>query len=299
MNGSYDPQRTRIELRHEFESDRKKRGWKRRDLAKATGIEPVTISNILNNKQSITLPQLDAITEAFNRPEGTYYETYMAECFSKEGKLLPARCAALITRCYQTGRQEIIDRLLELMSEETDPYRTNNMLFEIAEMLFHSDRKLESLPFFDKFLAWSTKKGEKSAVAHYRRYLIHRDRDLYMDGLEALHQLLEYLPYLPAYDVCTDPDGHKKTVPLKCEGYRQVVLYYHLVERWDKLLTYADEMAMAARLDNERGYLVEALHYKAVALREKGELEKAPSVKKRSVLRSGKIRGTPTKIDMT
>ncbi|MCM3338021.1 helix-turn-helix transcriptional regulator [Paenibacillus sp. MER TA 81-3] len=61
----YDYNVAQTMLRQELQEELSKRGWKQKDLAEATDIENSSISNIFNAKQSIMLPQLHAINQAF------------------------------------------------------------------------------------------------------------------------------------------------------------------------------------------------------------------------------------------
>ncbi|MGG1443712.1 helix-turn-helix transcriptional regulator [Brevibacillus laterosporus] len=68
----YNYEGAQIELRQRLQEALDGKGWKRKDLGLATGIDSVIISQILNSKRKMTLPQLDSMTEALGLQKDTF-----------------------------------------------------------------------------------------------------------------------------------------------------------------------------------------------------------------------------------
>ncbi|WP_139492746.1 helix-turn-helix domain-containing protein [Brevibacillus dissolubilis] len=271
---------TRIELRQLFQKYMDERCWKRKDFAQATGIEAVTISNILNNKQSIMLHQLDAIARAFQLPPGYFYPYFFAECCSDEGRIRPSKLGEFVSTCILMNRMDLADQGLAFLIEDKNKNRTFDTMLAIGEKLFHANKGEYALPFFDMIVQEEDRRTERLAIAYFRKFLIVRERDLYGAGYEALYRLTEYLTYLPEQYTSKDQKGIEITCNLKLEAYFRMLTFYNVVEDWAKLAKYAKELHELARLRNDSRYQAESLLYQSSAYIGKGEFEKALEVTK-------------------
>ncbi|WPS85641.1 helix-turn-helix transcriptional regulator (plasmid) [Brevibacillus halotolerans] len=241
----FNYQVAQIELRQRLQNALDKKGWKQKDLVLATEIDSVTISQILNNKQKITLPQLLAITNALELQEDTFYEEFLGDCFNESAKMSPIKTAEFFISCIKAERYDITKEIMSLINEDTDKKRLLDNTFKMAEFIFSSDQRNYSLPLYDIVIANSTTRNERLAIAYLRRFIIARDVDLTVSGYETLHQLQEYLPFLP----------HEH----KFEAYYKILTFYNVVEKWDKLLHYAKELKTFAINEVNEKYIAEAL----------------------------------------
>ncbi|WP_139490058.1 helix-turn-helix domain-containing protein [Brevibacillus dissolubilis] len=281
MIATFDPQMIRMELRQELQQRIKQKNWKRKELAEAVGLEPVTISNLLNNKQLFMLYQLDAVTKALDLPEGYYYSYFKAECCNNDGRLRPSKCGSFILRCIELGLKDKETEFMELVMEERDNYKRNDILMEIAEMVFHSPLRAQSLQYYQQLIESEQRLTERLAIAYYRRFLILREKGYGKKGMEALHQLVGYLHRLPdSYPDYGSADTAAR-VNLKAEAYCQVLHSCSLREEWDELLQYATELEQLASETSDEANLGEALRYQAVALQGKGSPAEAMKITER------------------
>ncbi|WP_176560209.1 helix-turn-helix domain-containing protein [Brevibacillus dissolubilis] len=275
MLQTYDPHPIRIELRQRLQDMLAERGWKRKHLAAATGLEPVTISNLLNNKQALQLYQLDAITSAFELPKGFWYKYYVAECCNEAGRLRPGKIGRFVLRCLKLDKHVVISHLLQILLEDEDVQRIMNILLDIAETIYHSSLRPLALPYYDRVIDLETKRGERLAICYFHRFLIVREQNFRRLGVEALHRLVEYLHLLPEHYQAEDDRGRIVESNLRLEAYQEVLAYYQLRGNWPKLKRYAEELEALGLEKGKDEYLGEALLNKATAEREMGQKEEA------------------------
>ncbi|RAP29085.1 hypothetical protein C2W64_04032 [Brevibacillus laterosporus] len=257
----YSYQEAQIELRQHLQDALDKKEWKQKDLILATGIDSVTLSQIMNNKRGLTLPQLDAITEALGLPKDTFYEYFIGECFNESGKLSPVKTADFFTSCINVERYDITKRIIELIKDDTDRRRLLDNTFKMAEHIFSSDQRNYSLPLYDIVTANSTTRNERAAISYFKRFVIARDIDLTVSGYQTLYQFLEYFPILPE--------------EYKLEAYYKILTFYNAVEKWGELLKYAAELKELAITLNDNKFIAEALLYESFSYREMKDYNKA------------------------
>lgn len=241
-----------MELRHRLQDELNTRGWKQKELAEASGIDSSTISYIFNNKQSLMLPQLHAINQAFGLPAHAYYEEFIGECCNELGRLRPDKTSDFILHCIEVEKYDLVKQLVQLLYEETNRSKLIDVAFKIAERIFQSPKRNYSLPFYDIIVRNGYSRSEKIAISYYRRFLILRDLDTSGAGNEALCQLIEYLPILPD--------------SLRLDAYYRILTYYNVMENWTKLLQYAKELRAVAFEEGQDDYIAESWLYESVAL---------------------------------
>ncbi|PPA82553.1 transcriptional regulator [Brevibacillus laterosporus] len=262
----YNYQVAQIELRQRLQDALDEKGWKQKDLVLATEIDSVTISQILNNKQKITLSQLVAVTKALDLQEDTFYEEFLGDCFNESGKMSPIKTAEFFISCIKAERYDITKGIIALINEDTDRKRLLDNTFKMAEFIFSSDQRNYSLPLYDIVIANSTTRNERLAIAYLRRFIIARDVDLTVSGYETLHQLQEYLPLLP----------HEH----KFEAYYKILTFYNVVEKWDKLLHYSKELKAFAIIEGNEKYIAEALLHESFSYKESKNFDSSLQITK-------------------
>ncbi|MBG9799237.1 helix-turn-helix domain-containing protein [Brevibacillus laterosporus] len=262
----YNYQVAQIELRQRLQDALDEKGWKQKDLVLATEIDSVTISQILNNKQKITLSQLVAVTKALDLQEDTFYEKFLGDCFNESGKMSPIKTAEFFISCIKAERYDITKGIIALINEDTDRKRLLDNTFKMAEFIFSSDQRNYSLPLYDIVIANSTTRNERLAIAYLRRFIIARDVDLTVSGYETLHQLQEYLPLLP----------HEH----KFEAYYKILTFYNVVEKWDKLLHYSKELKAFAIIEGNEKYIAEALLHESFSYKESKNFDSSLQITK-------------------
>ncbi len=278
MIAIFDPQPVRIEMRQHIQNLLSLRGLRRKDLAEMSGIDRVTISNILNNKQTFRLHQLDVITAALELPIGHFYDYFIAECCNDLGRLRPGKLGEFVHRCLEIGKNATIGRLMNLLLEDKESSKILTILFDIAETLYHSRFLDYSLAYYEKIISLDNRRSARLAIAHYRRFMIVRDKNVREQGREALYQLLEYLNQLPEeYEFEGDlvETSRREPVNLRFEGYRQALKMFLVFEEWGRLLDFAYAYEHLARKTNRQDALGEAMTYQIDALVAKGDYLKS------------------------
>ncbi|AIG25141.1 XRE family transcriptional regulator [Brevibacillus laterosporus] len=247
----YNHQVAQIELRQRLQESLDSKGWKQKDLVQATGMDSATISQLMNNRRRMTLPQLETITRALQIQMDTFYECFLGECFNETGKLSPVKTAEFFIGCIKAERYDITKKIMDFINEDTDRKRLVDNTFKMAEHIFLSEQRNYSLPLYDIVINNSSTRNEQLAIAYFRRFIIARDVDITVSGYETLYQLLEYLPLLPQ--------------EYKFDAYYKILTFYNVVEKWDKLLKYAKELKELATSENEKKYITEALLYEVAS----------------------------------
>ncbi|WII37332.1 XRE family transcriptional regulator [Paenibacillus thiaminolyticus] len=250
-----------VVLRQYLQEELVKRGGKQKDLAEAAEIESSTISNIFNRKQSLMLPQLHAINQAFGLPNDAFYELFIGECCGDNGRLKPEKTSDFILNCITVEKYELIKQLVQILHEETNRSKMIDTTFRIAEHIFQSDQRNYSLPFYDIITQNGYSRSERLAISYYRRFLILRDLDTSGAGNEALCQLLEYLPLLPD--------------EVRLDAYYRILTFYNVVENWPKLLLYAQDLRSIALVEGQNEYVAESWLYESFALKGMKNFESA------------------------
>lgn len=249
------------ELRKRLQVELNVRGWKQKELAEASGIDSSSISYIFNNKQSLMLPQLHAMNQAFGLPKHSFYEEFIGECCNEMGRLRPDKTSDFILHCIEVEKYDLVKQLVQLLYEETNRSKMIDTTFKIAERIFQSTKRNYSLPFYDIIVRNGYSRSEKIAISYYRRFLILRDLDTSGAGNEALCQLIEYLPILPDQ--------------LRLDAYYRILTFYNVVENWSKLLLYTKELRSIAFEEGQDDYVAESWLYESVALKGMKNFESA------------------------
>ncbi|WP_332329999.1 helix-turn-helix domain-containing protein [Paenibacillus sp. 481] len=134
-------------LRSEIEHQMKLHNYTLSKLSQESGIMNGHLSLILNANphRPMTIKQLDALAKAFNQPPGWLYDMYPDECFRNE-KVSRPRIVPYLVRCVEVGCSDCIDAVVSRMLD--DLKSSLPILFSVAEQLFHSGAKRESIPFY-------------------------------------------------------------------------------------------------------------------------------------------------------
>lgn len=134
-------------IRSEIEHHQKKLGYSLSKLGELTGINPGTLSDILNSNppRAITIGQLDAMATTFGQAPGWLYELYPQECIT-DGKISRPRLIPYLVRCAEIDRQDCITSIVTLLLENP---KNISILFSVAEQLFEKYKWKEAIPFYE------------------------------------------------------------------------------------------------------------------------------------------------------
>ena len=238
-------------LLYEFKTYMKKKNFNKQELAINSGIHISDISRIFNNKKTLSIRYLDAITKAFDLPIGFFYSKYAYLCFNQNRSLNKRRSIDYLYNCVMNNFNDEFSAMISIILEENSKIiRTKNLqiLFLVAEKLFLEGHEKESLPIYDIIINhMPDHSDEEVSISYFRKYYITR---LTEEGQSVLGQVLENLRYMP-------------------EKYQELTLLCitntkYMLKEWDKLLYYAKRLEKIAKNKDHYG---RALMYQCIALR--------------------------------
>ncbi|PEJ57111.1 hypothetical protein CN692_14570 [Bacillus sp. AFS002410] len=245
-------------LLYEFNKLMKKNNWNLKQLARKAEIHYSDMSRIFNNKKALSLHYLDAITEAFQLPKGSFYKGYVKLCFNERNLLDKRRSDAFIYECAKDGFESELSFILSVMIEEKSKavrskYFQN--LFYVAEQLFIEGKQQEALPLYELIIEHMPNSAtEEVAISYFRKFYMTR---LTSEGSLVLVRIIEYISYMP-------PKFQELTI-------LWITATYYMLKDWDEVLHYAKRLEKMAKIKDHVG---RALMYQAFALtRLGGKLE--------------------------
>jgi len=257
---------TQCNLRSRILFYMEQKGWKQKDLEEATGVHKSTLSKLLKGERQINLEQIDAITDALGLSKGELYHDFVSECVDENGKFKVAKSEEFIISCYQANLPQLAKAITDELLNQ-DIKNNKDIVLRISDKLYENKMYDYALSLYDEIIKEEQKKSSKLAVCYFRKFMILRDQDLQGKGREALFRLLDYLPILP--DEYTQVNGQKYNV--KLDAYYRVLTFFNVMEEWDNLLSYAQELEVIAKSLNDQKYLGEALLYQGFAYKGKGD----------------------------
>ncbi|MFF2876415.1 helix-turn-helix domain-containing protein [Gottfriedia sp. NPDC057991] len=243
------------ELLYEFIPLLDKNKWTKKDLATKSGINYSDIIRIFNNKKMLSFHCLEAITQAFGLPVGSFYDKYIQLCFNQNGYLDKRRSMAYIYKCALYGFQKELNYMINLILEEnskTIRIKNYHILFLVAEKFFLEGNEKEALPLYELFIElMPDNSSEEKAISYYRKFYIIR---LTEEGQATLVHLLEYISYMP--------------MEFQELTYLWITATYYTLKQWDKVFHYAKQLEKIAQNEEHYG---RALMYQCFALTRLGE----------------------------
>ncbi|PEL07360.1 helix-turn-helix transcriptional regulator [Bacillus sp. AFS017336] len=242
----------------EFYKLMKKNKWTLKDLAMKSKIHYSDLSRIFNNKKTISIYTLDAVTKAFQLPKGAFYKDYVRLCFNERNRLDKRRSKAFIYECIKNGFNSEVSFILSVMIEEkSNAIRSNYFknLFYISEQLFLEGNEKEALPLYELIIEHMPNSAtEEVAISYFRKFYMTR---LTSEGSLVLVRIIEYLSYMPT-------EFQELTI-------LWITATYYMLKQWDEVLRYAKRLE---KMTENKDHVGRALMYQAFALtRLGGKLE--------------------------
>lgn len=179
------------------------------EFSRRSGVNRGVFSLILNpsSPKPISLNQLETIGKALNKESGWLFELYVEECFFN-GKPNRRRVEPFLIRCAELGKTDCIHQVLSRLKE--DP-KYVDMVFEISEALYLSEKTKDTLNFYEFVVQNSAGiHAEKLAISHYRifRASIGEEQE------KNLRTLLRFEPYCEDLPVHYQLDALMKLIDL-------------------------------------------------------------------------------------
>ncbi|MEH7378159.1 MULTISPECIES: helix-turn-helix domain-containing protein [Bacillaceae] len=238
-------------LFHEILHCMDEKRWNRTDLAKYSGIHLSEISRILNHKQSLSLQNLDSISDALGLSEGTLYPYYIDECFNESRYLDKRKSEQFLYKCADLRMDKQLNSIFNsVLEERSKSIRSKNisMIFSVAEQLFNEGKERKALLLYDVIIEnMPDHFSEEVAISYYRRFYIVR---LTEEGQYALGHVLEHIAYMPK--------------EFQIQSYFWITATFHTLREWKKSQYYAHRLE---KLASDGEYYGRALLYQSFTLK--------------------------------
>ncbi len=200
------------------------------DLAREAEMNPGTMSSIINGNRTLSVDQLDRITQAMGYPVGYYYERYVSE-YLTEANPNWRRMSPFIHNCARLNKLDCIHEVVNLLM---DKLGYSESLFELAEELFR-EGLYEAATILYENVALSEKKqySERLAMCQYR--LFHtRQGDNQEKNYEAAVQFEIYVDRLDEIE--------------QLDALKDLANTYRSLRKWDKVELFAKALGDKAKI---------------------------------------------------
>lgn len=200
------------------------------DLAREAGMNPGTMSSVINGNRTLSVDQLDRITKVMGHPVGYYYERYVSE-FLVEANPNWRRMSPFLHNCARLNKLDCIHEVVNLLM---DKLGYSESLFELAEELFH-EKMYQAAAILYENVAVSEKKqySERLAMCQYRLFQT-RQGDNQEKNYEAAVQFEIYVERLDEID--------------QLEALKDLANTYRSLRKWDKVELFAKAMGDKAKI---------------------------------------------------
>ncbi|WP_264083596.1 helix-turn-helix domain-containing protein [Paenibacillus sp. BJ-4] len=200
------------------------------DLAREAGMNPGTMSSIINGNRTLSVDQLDRITKAMGHPVGYYYERYVSE-YLAEANPNWRRMSPFLHNCARLNKLDCIHEVVNLLM---DKLGYSESLFELAEELFH-EKMYQAAAILYENVAVSEKKqySERLAMCQYRLFQT-RQGDNQEKNYEAAVQFEIYVERLDEID--------------QLEALKDLANTYRSLRKWDKVELFAKALGDKAKI---------------------------------------------------
>ncbi|MGQ3477732.1 transcriptional regulator [Paenibacillus sp. TY11] len=161
-------------IRAELEQYLKQEGLSLSQFGQITGMNRGIISSIVSGNKSMSVNQLDRITEAMGLPEGYFYDLFI-ENYIIDTPPNMRRIEPFLYRCAELDKLDAIRRVVGTIM---DNLLYSPKLFEIAENLFAQGRHAAALLLYENVAEVEKyQHSERLAVCQYRIFTIQIGED--------------------------------------------------------------------------------------------------------------------------
>ncbi|MGG1263888.1 DNA-binding protein [Brevibacillus laterosporus] len=153
-------------IRAEIEHHLKSYNYTLSKLSELTNINAGHLSGFLKGHKyrKLTLDQLNAIGQVFEKPDGWLFDSYVEECLNKE-KVTPKRVKSYLVKCAELGRYDCVQLAIPRILERPDKI---DIFFSVAEHLYYKGRQKESIFFYQ--LVVDNRKNDHTESVIMSRY---------------------------------------------------------------------------------------------------------------------------------
>lgn len=199
-------------------------------FAERSGINSGTLSRVINGSQPISVKILDTMTEYMGLEDGYFYEQYVSELFD-DSTMNWRRLRPFIMRCAELGKNDCIERTVDLMMENPAYIQ---QLFDCAESLNAEGSAEAALIIYRKVCEGERyQHAERLAICQYRIFKLSINHDQ-QNNLECA---VQFDPFVARLNELEQLDALKDLMNL-----------YLSLRRWDKAEQLATRMGKLARV---------------------------------------------------
>lgn len=199
-------------------------------FAEKSGINSGTLSRVINGSQPISVKILDIMTEYMGLEDGYFYEQYVSELFD-DSTMNWRRLRPFIMRCAELGKNDCIERTVDLMMENPAYIQ---QLFDCAESLKAEGSAEAALIIYRKVCEGERyQHAERLAICQYRIFKLSINHDQ-QNNLECA---VQFDPFVARLNELEQLDALKDLMNL-----------YLSLRRWDKAEQLATRMGKLARV---------------------------------------------------
>ncbi|MEE4565569.1 transcriptional regulator [Paenibacillus polymyxa] len=219
-------------IRAELERYLKQEGLNLTQFGHIAGINRGIVSGIVTGNSSMSVNQIDRITEAMGLPEGYFYDLYV-ENYIIDIPPNMRRIEPFLCRCAELDKLDAIRRVVGAIM---DNLLYSPKLFDIAEELLAQERHDAALLLYESVAEVEKyQHSERLAICQYRIFTIQIDDDQSRN----LRAAILFEPYVERLDEIEQLDALKDLANV-----------YRSLRKWDKV----DEIARKMRAKAEIQY---------------------------------------------
>lgn len=206
-------------------------GLNTNQLAKRSGLNPGTMSSILNSRKVIAIDQLDRITTTMNLPEGHFYERYIEEYLNEVAPNW-RRIRPFLYRCAELDKQHCIKQTVDLLMD--NPLAYSPSLLEVAEDLFEQGKRMAAAILYESIaLSEKSQHSERLAYCQYKLFLTRLGQDQEQNYQAAM----QFEPFAERLDEIDQLDALKNLADT-----------YRSLRRWDKVYKLSEQLKNMAKI---------------------------------------------------
>jgi transcriptional regulator with XRE-family HTH domain len=229
MKGGYDMKHTPT-IRAELDGYLKQEGLSLTQFGQLAGMNRGIVSAIVTGNKSMSVNQLDLITEAMGLPEGYFYDLFI-ENYIIDHPPNMRRIEPFLFRCAELDKLDAIRRVVEAIM---DNLLYSPKLFEIAEELLAEGRHAAALLLYEGVAeAEKYQHSERLAVCQYRIFTIQvgDDQSRNLSAATIFKAFVERLDEIDQLDALKD-----------------LANMYRSLRKWDKVEEMARKMKAKAEV---------------------------------------------------
>ncbi|RTZ37886.1 XRE family transcriptional regulator [Paenibacillus polymyxa] len=217
-------------IRAELEQYLKQEGLTLSQFGQIAGMNRGMVSAIVTGNKSMSINQLDLITEAMGLPEGHFYDLFI-ENFIIDHPPNMRRIEPFLYRCAELDKLDAIRRVVGAIM---DNLLYSPKLFDIAEELLSQERLEAALILYEGVAETERyQHSERLAICQYRLFTI-RVGD---DQEKSYDAAVQFEPHIERLDEIDQLDA-----------LRALVNIYRSLRKWTKMDTFATALGNKAEI---------------------------------------------------